>query len=108
MELWQEKDLAKTDEKTLLSKVKEPLKWLGKHHYQTVYNENFSPTNAPLSAFVQSSTNFQIFDDYMVPRSVAKNAADVGSRAVVRIIAGEAENSVKILTEPWSTRKLLV
>ena len=42
----------------------------------------------------------------MVPRSVAKYAADVGSRAVVRIIAGEAENRVKILTETLEHEKV--
>ena len=105
MELLREMDLADIDENSLFPKVKDPLT-AGKHHYPTVSNEHYSPTNAALFALTQSSTNVQICDDYMAPRYVAKYAAGVESRAVAKIVAGETENSVKVLTEPIAHEKI--
>ena len=105
MGLLQEMDLADIDENSLFPKVKDPL-IAGKHHYPTVSNEHYSPTNAALFALTQSSTNVQICDDYMAPRYVAKYAAGIESRAVAKIVAGETANSVKVLTEPIAHEKI--
>ena len=105
MDLLQEMRSAEEDQNSLLVKVKEPLK-AGKHHYPTVYNEHFSPANAALFALTQSSTNVQIFDDNLAPRYVAKYAAGIESRALTRIVAGETENTVKVLTEPIEHEKI--
>ena len=105
MDLLQAMDLADIDVNTLLPKVKDPL-IAGKHHYPTVSNEHFSPTNAALFALTQSSTNVQICDDYMAPRYVAKYAAGIESRAAATIVAGQTENSVKVLTEPIEHEKI--
>ena len=105
MDLLQEVDLAEIDDNTLLPNLKSPL-IAGKHHYPTVSNEHFSPTNALLFALTQSSTNVQICDDYMAPRYVAKYAAGIESRAAAKIVAGETENSVKVLTEAVEQEKI--
>ena len=105
MDLLQAMDLADIDVNTLLPKVKDPL-IAGKHHYPTVSNEHFSPTNAALFALTQSSTNVQICDDYTAPRYVAKYAAGIESRAAATIVAGQTENSVKVLTEPIEHEKI--
>ena len=88
MDLLQEVDLAEIDDKTLLPKLKSSL-LAGKHHYPTVSNEHFSPTNAPLFALTQSSTNVRGCDDYMAPRYIAKYAAGIESRAAATIVAGQ-------------------
>ena len=104
-DLLQELGLADIDENTLTPKAKAPLVG-GKHHYPTVSNEHFSPTNAALFALTQSSTNVQICDDYMAPRYAAKYAAGIESRAAANILAGEAEDSVKVLTQPLENEKI--
>ena len=103
--LLQEIGLADIDEKTLTPKAKAPLIG-GKHHYPTVFNKHFSLTNAALFALTQSSANVQICDDYMAPRYVAKYAAGIEARAVANIVAGEAEDSVKVLTQPIENEKI--
>ena len=69
MGLLREMGLADIDEYSLFPKVKDPLT-AGKHHYPTVSNEHYSPTNPALFALTQSSTNVQICDDYMAPATL--------------------------------------
>ena len=78
----------------------------GKHHYPTVFNEHISPIDAALFALTLSSTNVQVCDDYMAPGYVAKYATGIEARAVANIVAGEAEDSVKVLTQLIENEKV--